>query len=96
MQNVLGITGAAPIWHSVIARVSGMCDVATDQIPCGHIGETYPLQKFNPPSGVVQQCVSAANGLGTNGTNCDWMLPSEIPQQTGIVNGTGTTGSGTP
>jgi len=95
MNNVLGITGAAPIWHSVIARVSGMCDVATDQIPCGHISETFPLQTFNPPPGVVKQCVSSANGLGNNGTNCDWMLPSEIPQQSGFVSGSGTTGNGT-
>ena len=93
MQNVLGITGAAPIWHSVIARVSGMCDVATDQIPCGHTSETFPLRTFNPPSGVVQQCVSAANGLGNTGTNCDWMLPGEIPQQSGMVSGSGTTGT---
>ena len=94
MNNVLGITGAAPIWHSVIARVSGMCDVATDQIPCGHISETFPPQTFNPPAGVVKQCVSAANGLGTSGTNCDWMLPSEIPQQQGLVSGSSTPGTG--
>ena len=96
MNNVLGITGAAPIWHSVIARVSGMCDVATDQIPCGQIGETFPPQTFNPPAGVVKQCVSAANGLGNTGTNCDWMLPGEVPQQSGVVSGTGTTGTSTP
>ena len=49
-----------------------------------------PPQTFTPPAGVVKQCVSAANGLGTSGTDCDWMLPSEIPQQSGFVSGSGT------
>jgi hypothetical protein len=35
-QNVIGITGAAPIWYSVIERVSGRCKQDTDDILIQH------------------------------------------------------------
>jgi membrane peptidoglycan carboxypeptidase len=44
MNKVIGITGAGPIWHSVMERVVGRCNenpwltnsfVVADQIPCG-------------------------------------------------------------
>ena len=38
MRNVLGITGAAPIWHSVIEFAGmGWCNEPTDQVPCPSI-----------------------------------------------------------
>lgn len=93
MISVIGITGAAPIWHSVMTYVSGMCDQSFDSIPCGHPDLTYKPTTFTPPAGVVKACVSAQNGLqvpnGT-GSNCDYMLQSEVPQQTGVVVNNGT------
>ena len=83
MQNVIGITGAAPIWHSVMTYVSGMCDTSYDDIPCGHMSSTFPAPTFTPPSGVVQYCTSATNGLGSGG-NCDWMINGEQPGSAGI------------
>ncbi len=83
MQNVIGITGAAPIWHSVMTYISGMCNEQYDQVPCGNPDMTFKPQTFTPPPGVVQQCVSATNGLEGNGS-CDWMLDGEQPQQAGF------------
>ena len=83
MQNVVGITGAAPIWHSVMTYMSGMCNYANDNIPCGHMDLTFPAPTFVAPSGVTQQCVSSANGLAGNGS-CDYMLANEYPGSSGI------------
>ena len=87
MQGVIGITGAAPIWHSIIERVMGACNLDGAGIPCGNFNFHFSDRTFPQPSGLVQQCVSSANGLGFSGTNCDWMLPSDVPQQSGIVTG---------
>jgi membrane peptidoglycan carboxypeptidase len=94
MQNVIGITGAAPIWHSVMTYISGMCDQSFDNIPCGHPDLTLKPTTFNPPAtGVVQQCVSSVNGLAGSG-NCDWMLSGEQPQQSGFVSSYNNTNQG--
>jgi len=79
--NVVGITGAAPIWHDVIEHVSGRCDAEINP-PCFH----YPFTQhtFIVPPGVHQYGVSSVNGLAGSGVY-DWMLDSEVPQQTGIV-----------
>ena len=88
-QNVIGITGAAPIWHSIIERVSGKCNVDTDNIPCGNINlkalglGTQPL--FTVPSGIHKQCVNSINGLMGAGGSCDWMLDGQDPVQTGLL-----------
>jgi len=83
MQNVVGITGAAPIWHSVMTYMSGMCNSANDGISCGHMDLTFPAPTFVAPSGVTQQCVSSSNGLAGSG-NCDYMLTNEYPGSSGI------------
>ncbi len=83
MQNVVGITGAAPIWHSVMTYMSGMCNSANDNIPCGKMDVTFPAPTFVAPSGVSQQCVSSANGLAGSGS-CDWMLTNEYPGSAGV------------
>lgn len=89
MQNVIGITGAAPIWHSVMTYVSGMCNTSYDNIPCGKMDLVLKPRTFTAPSGVIQYCTSPANGLGT-GSNCDWMLNGEQPGSPGYVGGKNT------
>ena len=88
MNGVIGITGAAPIWHSVIEQVSGHCE-GDPLLPCGTIHTVLPPQPFPTPPGVVQQTVSAQTGLyGTGYT--DWMLESDIPQPMSGDNGNAT------
>jgi membrane peptidoglycan carboxypeptidase len=81
-QGVVGITGAAPIWHDIIEHVSGRCDSSFNP-PC--FNYHFTDHTFIQPSGVVNTCVSSANGLAGNG-NCDWMLDGEQPMSSGITN----------
>jgi membrane peptidoglycan carboxypeptidase len=91
-QNVIGITGAGPIWHDIIEYASGrpLLGMHTDlNLPPG----AFPL-----PSGVVQWPVNTVNGLQGSGTT-DWMIDGEQPQQTGLPactnnNGNGNNGNG--
>ncbi len=76
-NNVVGITGAAPIWHDVIEYTSGKCDQG-----CGDL--KFPADQFVPPPGVTQQQVNTVNGLAGSGY-LSWMLDSDIPQQSGFV-----------
>jgi membrane peptidoglycan carboxypeptidase len=81
-QGVVGITGAAPIWHDVIEHVMGRCDAAFNK-PCFNYG--YHDSAFSQPQGVTNYCgLSKTNGLA-GGTYCDWLLNSDIPQQTGTI-----------
>ncbi len=93
--NVVGITGAAPIWHSVIERVSGACNIDGAGIPCGKYHSSFTHRTFVVPPGVSQQATSQLNGLAGTGI-IDWMLDSEVPQQTGVTacDGTTTPGNG--
>jgi membrane carboxypeptidase/penicillin-binding protein PbpC len=77
LGHVVGITGAAPIWHDVIEYVSGRCLYGS----CSDI--KFPTDKFVPPPGVSQQTVSSVNGL-VGGGDTDWMLQGEEPQQSGL------------
>lgn len=90
MYQVIGITGAAPIWHSVMTYISGMCSEAFDSVPCGHPDLVYPPTTFTAPPGVVKVCVNPQNGLqapgGASG-DCDYMLQNQAPQQTGFTQG---------
>lgn len=81
MSNVVGITGAAPIWHDVIEYASGRCFST-----CGNL--SFPPDQFVPPSGVIQQSVNSVNGLAGSGY-VTWMLDSDIPQQSGLSSSTG-------
>ncbi|HEX6554817.1 MAG TPA: transglycosylase domain-containing protein, partial [Ktedonobacteraceae bacterium] len=81
-QGVVGITGAAPIWHDIIEHVSGRCDTSFNP-PCFNYHFTNRI--FIQPPGVVNACVSSANGLAGSG-NCDWMLDGEQPMSSGITN----------
>ncbi|MBV8695379.1 MAG: transglycosylase domain-containing protein [Ktedonobacteraceae bacterium] len=90
MVNTIGLTGAAPIWHSVIERASGRCNYDQtmsndpDGIPCGNFDLHFTQTKFVQPDGVVQQAVSSADGLQGSGS-LDWILDGEQPLQAGIT-----------
>jgi membrane peptidoglycan carboxypeptidase len=97
MVNSIGITGAAPIWHSIIEYVSGYCNTATDQIPCPPLDLHFSDRAFPPPpQGVVQSSVNTVNGLAGSGY-LSWMLDGEQPQQSGLTARSGNgNGNGTP
>lgn len=91
--GTLGIVGAAPIWHSVMETLAGVCPSPTyPTVPCPQnynpttftqelgIGQQ---QTFSPPTGVHQACTSSVNGLLGSG-NCDWMIDGEEPLQAGL------------
>jgi membrane peptidoglycan carboxypeptidase len=89
-QDVIGITGAAPIWHSVMEFVSGRtCSAIDPTIRCPSHFDPASLglnqaSTFPIPSGIQQQCVSSVNGLAGSGSNCDWMLDGQQPQVSGV------------
>jgi membrane peptidoglycan carboxypeptidase len=94
MNGVVGITGAAPIWHDALEYASGRCFPA-GSFPghwssCGDI--SFPADAFNPPPGVTQQEVNTANGLAGNGY-LSWMLNGDVPTVSGL---TKPTTNGTP
>ena len=90
--GTLGIVGAAPIWHSVMETLAGVCPSPTyPTVPCpqNYNPSTFTQelgigqqQTFTPPSGVHQVCTSSSNGLLGSG-NCDWMIDGEDPLQAG-------------
>ncbi|GCE11358.1 transglycosylase domain-containing protein [Tengunoibacter tsumagoiensis] len=88
-QGVVGITGAAPIWHSVMEfAANGWCNTDTDQIPCPqnvnragwNLGSAT---QFAQPDGLVCAPSSGYNGLQGSAGTCDWMLAGQQPQQAG-------------
>ena len=97
MVNSIGITGAAPIWHSIIEYVSGFCNNATDQIPCPKLDLHFNDRAFpSPPPHVVQASVNTVNGLAGSGY-MSWMLDTDMPQQSGLTTQSGNgNGNGTP
>jgi membrane peptidoglycan carboxypeptidase len=86
-SNIIGITGAAPIWRDVMEYASGrsLLDMSTDL--------HYSIGSFTVPSGVTKATVSSTTGLLGTGTT-DWMITGEQPQQTGICNTTNNNGNG--
>lgn len=90
-NHVVGITGAAPIWHDVIERVSGHCN--DDGIPCGNISTVLPAQPFTVPPGIISQEVNTVNGLAGTGY-ATLMLDGMVPTTSGLTKPT--TGNGTP
>ncbi len=95
LYNAIGITGAAPIWHSVIERASGACNIDGAGIPCGNYHSPFTDTAFTVPPGVVKQAVSRSNGLEGTGIT-DWMLDSDKPMQTGFPVPCSLTATGTP
>ncbi len=96
MKNVVGISGAAPIWHDALEYASGKCYPAGafpgNWSACNDFN--FPPDTFNPPPGVIQQSVNTVNGLAGSGY-VSWMLNNDIPVTSGLSSGTGT-GNGTP
>jgi membrane peptidoglycan carboxypeptidase len=91
--GTLGIVGAAPIWHSIMETLAGVCPSPTyPTVPCPQNYDPNKFaqelgisqqQTFTIPPGVRQACTSSINGLqGTD--NCDWMIDGEEPTQTGV------------
>lgn len=72
----IGMTGAAPLWHSVIEYASGHCNQAHDQVPCPPFDLNTPAYHFTVPSGLVRQEVNTSNGLAGSGYTT-WMLDGE-------------------
>jgi membrane peptidoglycan carboxypeptidase len=85
-NNVVGITGAAPIWHDVIEYASGRCKP--------NCNLSFPPDSFVPPQHVIQQSVNTVNGLAGSGY-LTWMLDSDVPQQSGFTTNNNN-GNGTP
>ena len=89
--NSVGVTGAAPIWHSIIERVSGKpCDPNDpnwDGVACGSFNPSlynFTQGTFTVPSGIHQASTSSYDGLEGSG-NYDWMLDGENPTTYGIA-----------
>jgi membrane peptidoglycan carboxypeptidase len=77
MKNVIGVSGAGPIWQDVIEYASGHCQLGM----CPD--KAYPTNPFPVPSGVVQASVNPVNGLAGSGVT-DWMIDGEQPSQSGL------------
>ena len=95
MKDVVGITGAAPIWHDALEYASGRC-FQVGSFPgkwagCSDI--KFAPDTFNRPQGVVPQEVNTINGLAGTGFTT-WMLADEIPTTSGLTKPTN--GNGTP
>ncbi|WP_161981977.1 transglycosylase domain-containing protein [Dictyobacter alpinus] len=80
MKDVIGITGAGPIWHSIMERVMGRCNenplptnafVAADQIACGpdyHFRFSQnPQWTFSVPPGLEMSPAETLIGLRGGG-----------------------------
>jgi len=68
MNNIIGITGAGPIWHDVMEYVSSLYN--------------YPPDDFNKPSDVHASAVSAYTGLAPHPgepTVTDWFIDGTQP-----------------
>ncbi|HEX7734992.1 MAG TPA: transglycosylase domain-containing protein [Ktedonobacteraceae bacterium] len=76
-NNVIGITGAGPIWNDIIEYASGrpMLGMHTDL--------NLPPGNFPTPGGVVQSTFNTYNGLKGSGFT-DWIIDGQQPQQSGL------------
>ncbi len=84
MLNSIGVTGAAPIWHSIVEYASGHCETYLDNIPCPSRDlPRYTDTHFTIPGGIVQQEVNRVNGLEGTGY-LSYMIAGEQPQQSGL------------
>ncbi len=92
MVNSIGVTGAAPIWHSIMEYVSGNCETSLDDIPCPTLDLHYTDRHFVVPDNIVSQQVNAVNGLAGNGYT-SYMVAGEEPQASGLACTKATNGS---
>ncbi|GHO43526.1 transglycosylase domain-containing protein [Ktedonospora formicarum] len=95
-DGVVGITGAAPIWHAVMEYASGRSCAAINasmqaQISCPKdvynqtaVGLKGPTT-FEKPSGVSISCnLSPVDGLAGSG-QCDWVIDGQSPTVKGVT-----------
>ncbi len=78
----IGMTGAAPLWHSVIEYASGHCNQLDDQIPCPTYDLAFSARHFQLPPGLIRQSVNSFNGLAGSGYT-SLMIKGEQPRQYG-------------
>jgi membrane peptidoglycan carboxypeptidase len=93
LDNVVGVTGAAPIWHSAIATASGYCPqddlllCPTDVTPQS-LG-IEQLNVFPKPVGVSKYVTNMVNGLasasGWSATK-DYIIDGMQPSAVGLAN----------
>ncbi len=72
MNNIIGITGAGPIWHDVMEYVSNLYK--------------YPPDDFRKPADVQAGTVSANTGLTPHpgeATVTDWFIDGTLPTMQG-------------
>jgi membrane peptidoglycan carboxypeptidase len=86
MENSIGVTGAAPIWQSVISYTSGHCESALDGIACPKYDLNYSDHFFTEPAGITQAQTNIINGLAGAGQTTD-MISGDEPQQSGLGTG---------
>ncbi|GCE17884.1 transglycosylase domain-containing protein [Dictyobacter kobayashii] len=91
MRNVIGITGAAPIWHNVIESTLGYCNQNTtgayaqygDGVACSKYNFRFsknPTWTFPVPPGVTRASLSSRTGLQGGGT-MDYVIDGQAPMQ---------------
>jgi membrane carboxypeptidase/penicillin-binding protein PbpC len=78
--NSIGLTGAAPLWHSVIEYASGHCNQAEDHIPCPPSDFVPAHVHFSVPPGLAYQQVNTRTGLAGSGYR-SVMIQGEQPMQ---------------
>lgn len=73
MKNIIGITGAGPIWHDIMEYTSHYYN--------------FPPDNFVPPANVHQSTVSALTGLlprSGEPTVTDWFIDGSMPTTQGV------------
>ena len=93
LDNTIGLTGAAPIWHSTIATIAGHCP-QDDLLPCPTdvTPQSLGLEQrdiFPKPDGVSKYVTNMVNGLASGSgwtvTN-DYIIDGMQPSSAGLAN----------
>jgi membrane peptidoglycan carboxypeptidase len=93
MGNVLGVTGAAPIWQAIISAASGYCSLNPDDVlPCPQDVSPQSLgidtmAQFPIPSGVQKVGLNTYNGLAGS-SNYDYVIKGMEPSTSGLPSDT--------
>ena len=93
LDNVIGVTGAAPIWHSAIATASGHCP-ADDSLPCPTdvTPQSLGLEQQNTfpmPADVSKYVTNMVNGLASAPgwpVTSDYIITGMQPSSAGLAN----------
>jgi membrane peptidoglycan carboxypeptidase len=93
LDNVIGVTGAAPIWHSAIATAAGHCP-QDDLLPCPTDVTPQSLgleaqNTFPKPPGVSKYITNMVNGLASGSgwpVTSDYIIDGMQPNSAGLAN----------